>query len=68
MYSFLAKHFGLVRLNDAEKKILFDRYQKEVNLHMERNTAALGFYVKHFCSRLTALRISFTYNKRTGIK
>jgi len=65
---FLAKHFGLVELNEAEKKLIFDRYQKEINFNIERNTEALDFYVKHFCSRLTALGIPFTYNKRTGIK
>jgi len=58
--SFLAKHFGLVELNELEKHLLFKYYKYSQQLDFGRD--------EEFCSRLTALGIPFTYNKRTGIK
>lgn len=53
---FLAKHFGLVELNELEKEVLKEAYIK------------WPIKDSHIAARLTALGISFTYNKRTGIK
>jgi hypothetical protein len=71
---FLAKHFGLVRLNAAEKKALLKYYNDQVTCSSRLDTMGedgkkiLNNIIKECCSRLTALGISFTYNKRTGIK
>jgi hypothetical protein len=60
---FLAKHFGLVELNANEKIIIKDQTIKCFN-----ECVRTGQPTDYLISRLTALGISFTYNKRTGLK
>lgn len=65
---FLAKHFGLVELNEAEKYLIAEHYQRSLEEMKYITEQQKTRWAKHFCSRLTALGIPFTYNKRTGIK
>lgn len=60
---FLAKHYGLVELNANEKIIIKDQTIKSFN-----ECVKYGKQTDYLISRLTALRIAFTYNKITGLK
>ena len=65
---FLAKHFGLVELNEAEKRLILEHYQLNRNQFLHYSEQSKKDWEKHACSRLTALGIPFTYNKRTGLR